>query len=276
MPGSTVRRAFLRAGVAASLSAAARAAGAQPPSVTAGVGKTYVLVHGSWCGGWFFDPVADRLRAAGHRVFTPTQTGLGERKHLLTRDITLDTFIDDLTNVLECEELHDAILVGHSAAGGPITGVVDRMPERIRHVVFLDAIILQNGQSLFTASPPEVVAARRKAAQEVRGVSVVAPPLAAVSSLGLSDGPIADWFRRRATAQPIATYETPLRLGNPTIGNGRPCTYVAFTNPAFSAPEPSRRWAQNQPGWAWVELAAGHAAPITVPDKVAGLLGSIG
>ena len=168
MPSSTVRRAFLRAGAVASLSVAARAAGAQPPIVTTGAGKTYVLVHGSWCGGWFFDPVADRLRAAGHRVLTPTQTGLGERKHLLTRDITLDTFIDDLTNVLEYEELREVILVGHSAAGGPISGVVDRMPERIRHVVYLDAIILQNGQSLFSRIPPEVVAARSKAAQEVQ------------------------------------------------------------------------------------------------------------
>ena len=150
------------------------------------------------------------------------------------------------------------------------------MPERIRHVVYLDAIILQDGQSLFSASPPEVVAARRKAAQEVGGVSVVPPPLAGVSTLGLSDGPIADWFRRRATAQPIATYEAPLKLSNPAIGNGRPCTYVAFTNPAFPSPEPSRRWARTKPSWAWMELAAGHAAPIIVPDKVAEVLGSIG
>jgi len=148
--------------------------------------------------------VADRLRAAGHRVFTPTQTELGERKHLLTPDISLDTFVEDLVNVLEYEELREVILVGHSAAGGPIPGVVDRMPDRIRHVVYLDATILQNGQSLFSTSPPEVVAARRKAAQEIGGVSVVPAPLAGVGALGLSDGPIADWFRRRATPQPIA------------------------------------------------------------------------
>ena len=137
MPRSTARRTFLQAGAVASLAVAARAAGAQAQGVSAGASKTYVLVHGSWCGGWFFDPVADRLRVAGHRVFTPTQTGLGERKHLLTRDITLDTFIEDLVNVLEYEELRDVILVGHSAAGGPIPGVVDRMPDRIRHVVYL-------------------------------------------------------------------------------------------------------------------------------------------
>jgi pimeloyl-ACP methyl ester carboxylesterase len=140
MPTYKNRRAFLQSGAAASLAIAARSAGAQPTSVTARGGKTYVLVHGSWCGGWFFDPVADRLRAAGHRVFTPTQTGLGERKHLLSRDVTLDTFVDDLVNVLECEELRDVILVGHSSAGGPITGVADRMPDRIQRVVYLDAV----------------------------------------------------------------------------------------------------------------------------------------
>ena len=276
MPTYKNRRAFLQSGAAASLAIAARTAGAQPTSVTARGGKTYVLVHGSWCGGWFFDPVADRLRAAGHRVFTPTQTGLGERKHLLSRDVTLDTFVDDLVNVLECEELRDVILVGHSSAGGPITGVADRMPDRIQRIVYLDAFILQSGQSFFGASPPEVAAARRKTAQEIGGVSVVPPPLGGLSSLGLSDGPIADWFRRRVTPQPLATYETPLRLNNPTIGNGRPCNYVAFTNPAFPGPEQSRRWARTQPGWAWAELATGHAAPVIVPDKVAELLGGIG
>ncbi|HJS87604.1 MAG TPA: alpha/beta fold hydrolase [Acetobacteraceae bacterium] len=112
--------------------------------------------NGSWCGGWFFDPVADRLRAQAHRVFTPTQTGLGERSHLLSREVTLDTFITDLANVIEWEELRDVILVGHSFAGGPITGVADRMPDRLRRVVYLDAIILQNGQSFLSTLPPKL------------------------------------------------------------------------------------------------------------------------
>jgi pimeloyl-ACP methyl ester carboxylesterase len=270
------RRLFLQVGAASPLILATRPAGAQPTSASAGGGKTYVLVHGSWCGGWFFGPVADRLRANGHRVFTPTQTGLGERKHLLSREITLDTFVDDLVNVVEWEELNDVILVGHSSAGGPISGVADRMPDRIRHVIYLDSFILRNGQSFFSASSPEVAEARRKSAHEVGGVSVVPPPLGGLSGLGLSDGPVTDWFRRRVTPQPISTYETPLKLGNPVIGNGKPCTYVAFTAPAFPGPEPSRRWAKSQTGWTWVELAAGHAAPVIVPDKVADLLAGIG
>ena len=87
--------------------------------------KTYVLVHGAWHGGWCWRPVADALRAQGHKVFTPTQTGLGDRKHLLSRDITLDVFVDDVANLMEAEELRDAILVGHSFGGSAISGVAD-------------------------------------------------------------------------------------------------------------------------------------------------------
>jgi pimeloyl-ACP methyl ester carboxylesterase len=151
-------------------------------------------------GGWFWAPVAEQLRSQGHRVFTPTQTGLGERKHLLSRDVTLDTFVVDLMNVIEAEELRDVILVGHSSAGAPITGVADRMPERIRHLVYLDAFVLQNGQSSYSTMSPEVREARRKATQEINDVSVLPPPLGALGSLGVSEGTVADWLRRRMTS----------------------------------------------------------------------------
>ena len=94
-------------------------------------------------------------------MFTPTQTGLGERKHLLSRDTTLDTFVEDVANVLDVEDLRDVILVGHSFGGVPITGVADRMPERIRHLVYLDGVILQDGQSFLGSLPPEPAARRR-------------------------------------------------------------------------------------------------------------------
>ena len=152
-------------------------------------GKTYVLVHGSWAGGWIWAPVAERLRAQGHRVFAPTQTGLGERKHLLSRDIGIGTFIDDVANVLEAEELRDVILVGHSSAGLPITGVADRMPERIRHLVYLDAAIAQGGQSFFDIFPQEAVGGRhgRAAAAPPSRRRVGAPPRHAASDRRLRD-----------------------------------------------------------------------------------------
>ena len=131
--------------------------------------QTFVLVHGAWHGGWCWSRVADRLRAAGHQVFTPTQTGLGERKHLLSKDITLDTFTKDIVNVIEAEELSNIVLVGHSFGGLAITGTADAMPERIRHLVYLDSLMVEGGKSPFDSLPPDVVAARRKAADETSG-----------------------------------------------------------------------------------------------------------
>ena len=100
---------------------------------------TFVLVHGAWHGGWCWKKVAPLLRSAGHEVYTPTLTGLGERDHLLTRDIGLDTHIQDIVNVLEYEELTQVVLVGHSYGGMVVTGVAERAHERLRQLVYLDA-----------------------------------------------------------------------------------------------------------------------------------------
>ena len=114
--------------------------------------KTYVLVHGAWHGAWCWREVAGALRAMGHQVTTPTQTGVGERKHLLGKDITLDTFVDDIVNHIEAEEFTDVILVGHSFAGISITGTADKIPYRIRHLVYLDGVIIESGQSAYSTN----------------------------------------------------------------------------------------------------------------------------
>jgi pimeloyl-ACP methyl ester carboxylesterase len=272
------RRSFLAAGVAAApLAIATSPAAAQAPATPPPTGgKTYVLVHGSWCGGWVWAPVAERLRAQGHRVFTPTQTGLGERRHLLSRDITLDTFVTDLTNMIEAEELGEVVLVAHSFGGVPASGAADRLPERIRHLVYLDAVILQGGQSLFGIYPPEVANARRRAAEEAGGgVAVPVPPLGALGQFGLPPGPLAEWVYRRMTPHPLGTYETPLRLERP-VGAGRPRTYVASANPPYAPTEAIRRQVRGQEGWNWVELPTGHFAWLTMTEEVTRLLAAIG
>src|ERR1700712_5022755 len=142
--------------------------------------RTFVLVHGAWHGGWCWSRVADRLRGAGHRVFTPTQTGLGERKHLLSKDITLDIFTSDIVNLIEAEELSDIILVGHSFGGNAISGTADAIPGKIRHLVYLDSLMVDAGKAPFDNLPPDVVAARRKAADETSGgLSLPTPPSSA-------------------------------------------------------------------------------------------------
>ena len=159
-----------RRDVLKTMAVAGLAAGAGDSAATAQTAvQTFVLVHGAWHGGWCWSRVADRLRAAGHRVFTPTQTGLGERKHLLSKDITLDTFTKDIINVIEAEELNNIILVGHSFGGLAISGVADAKPEQIRHLVYLDSLMVEGGKSPFDSLPPDVVAARRKAAEETSG-----------------------------------------------------------------------------------------------------------
>jgi pimeloyl-ACP methyl ester carboxylesterase len=237
-------------------------------------GSTYVLLHGAWHGGWCWRFVADALRARGHHVFTPTQTGVGERKHLLGPDITLEVCVQDLVNVLEMEELADVILVGHSFGGLAISGAADRVPERIRHLVYLDSAILQNGQSAFGGLPTDVVAARRRLVMEAGGgVAIPVPP---VSAFGIpEDHPRADWVRRHLTPHPVSTYETPLHLNNP-LGNGRPRTYIACTAPVYEPLGGVREFVKSAPGWEWREIATGHDAMVTAPEVLSEMLAAIG
>jgi pimeloyl-ACP methyl ester carboxylesterase len=240
----------------------------------AGGNKTYVLMHGSWHGGWCWRLVADALRAEGHRVFTPTQTGLGDRKHLLSPGITLETFVADLANLFEMEELRDVILVGHSFGGLAISGVADRMPERIRHLVYLDSVILENGQRPIDILPADVVESRRKlVAEKGNGVAIPAPP---VTDFGIPDDhPNAEWVRRHLTPHPFGTYESPLILANP-VGNGRPRTYIQCTSPTYAPLERARQWVKRQQGWQWRDIATGHDAMVTEPAELARMLMNIG
>lgn len=233
-------------------------------------GATFVLVHGNWHGGWCWVRVADGLRAEGHRVLAPTQTGLGERRHLSSPSLTVDSFVTDIANVIEAEELREVVLVGHSFAGIVISGAADRMADRMRRLVFLDAVILQDGQCLLDGLPPEAAGQRRQAIRDNEAHGIPPPDPVA---FGVT-GPDSDWLLRRLTPQPAHTHDTPLRLAHP-LGNGLPCSYVACIEPALANIEPSRRWARAQPGWDWHELRTGHDAMVTAPGELTRLLGSI-
>ena len=234
--------------------------------------QTFVLVHGAWHGGWCWSRVADRLRADGHRVFTPTQTGLGERRHLLSKDITLDTFIADVANVIDAEELHDIVLVGHSFGGNAISGVADRMGERIRHLVYLDSLMVEGGKAPFDNLSADVVAARRKAAEESSGgLSLPNPPPLVFGVLDAAD---AEWVKRRLTPHPLSTYTSKLNIKGP-VGNDLPRTYIHCTNPSYAALQASRDWVKAQAGWRWADIATGHDAMVSAPDELSRLLVSV-
>lgn len=229
----------------------------------------FVLVHGAWHGGWCWARVAPLLRAAGHAVFTPTLTGLGERRHLISRDITIATFTLDLMNVIEMEELSDIVLVGHSFAGLPVSGVADRMPERLRHLVYLDSLLVQPGQSPFDGLSPAVVAARRRAAQETSGgLSLPVPP---AEAMGITQPADAAWITRRMTPHPISAHESKLELTH-ALGNGLARTYVDCTAPRYATLDGVKARIKGQPGWGWRDLATGHDAMVSAPEALAAML----
>jgi pimeloyl-ACP methyl ester carboxylesterase len=229
------------------------------------------LVHGTWHGGWCWSKTADRLRKLGHAVHTPTLTGVGERRHLLSPDITLQTFVQDIANVLIWENLHDVILVGHSFGGVVISGVADLMPERLSQLIYLDAFILESGVSTFDTLPEETVAKLRAAA---RALPIPAVPAPKPSNLGLQEPGDIAFVQERLTPQPLGTYESALRLNHP-MGNGLPCTYLHCTAPSFPVVEGARQWVKKNTDWAWAELSAGHDAMVSAPDLVAARLDAL-
>jgi pimeloyl-ACP methyl ester carboxylesterase len=229
--------------------------------------RTFVLVHGAWHGGWCFADTAASLRARGHRVFTPTQTGLGERAHLLSKSITLDIFIDDVANMLTFEDLADVVLVGHSFAGSTISGVADRMKEKLRCLVYLDALMIESGQTPSDQFPDDVREKRAKLAERSGGLSL---PVPAASSFGVTDPVQAALLARKLTPHPYSTYDSPLRLRN-QVANGVPATYIVCTDPLYRPLQPSRDWVKRT-GMASVELATGHDAMISAPQALADLL----
>ena len=227
-----------------------------------------VLLHGAWHGGWCWRRVADILRARGHYVTTPTQTGLGERAHLLSPDITLDTFIDDLVMHLRAEDLSDVVLVGHSFGGGPISGVAEREGARLRRLVYLDANLCFAGETPLSAAPPETQALRRQMAKDSSGGLILpAPPAAA---MGVMDKADASWLEAKMTPHPFRTFETPLSIEGPP-GAGLPARYIICADPIYPVLEGSRRRAAEL-GWPTPEIAAGHDAMVTVPEALADML----
>ena len=235
--------------------------------------KTFVLAHGSWHGGWCWRRVADQLRGKGHVVYTPSYTGMGDRAHLLSKDITISTFVDDLVQVIQSEELTNVVLVGHSFGGVPISGVADRIPEKIAHLVYLDSVLVESGRSAFSYYPPAEVEARIKAAEKAtNGVAVPVPQqLPAVWGLGKEGDPDYDWVRRRLSPHPLQSYTTALTFKAP-VGGNLPRTYIHCTQPSHPVLEDSRKLVRSWTGWKWVDLAAPHDAMITHADPVVGLL----
>ena len=240
-----------------------------------GVPLTYsfVLVHGAWHGAWCWRRVIDILRSAGHTVFGPTLTGFGERVHLTRPGLTIEDFATDIVNVIAAEELKDIILVGHSFGGNIVSAVADRVPEQLKHLVYIDTLVLRNGENGFSPLDPVTVAQRIALAEKTSGGLTIPPPSPQV--FGVSEPADADWLRRQLTPLPLNCYQVPIHLKHP-LGNGVKKTYIACTNPVYEPAVRTHDWVKSQSEWQYLELSTSHDAMITDPQGLAEMLTACG
>lgn len=233
---------------------------------------TFVIVYGAWSGAHAWRWVRPLLRDAGHDVFTPSLTGLGERAHLLHEDVDLDTHVRDVVGTLEFEDLDNVVLVGHSYGGMVIAGVADRVPDRVAHLVYLDAEVPEDGQSELDLVPPDERADFEESARS-RGEGWRVPP-PVPDPLPPDLPPDVHWVLTRMRPQPLRTFAQPLRLSNASPPPRR--TYVLHTESKEDQEPPAHvERARSDPEWGFEELPAGHAAHVTAPRELADLLISL-
>ena len=228
-----------------------------PPQITQGVRHTYVLVHGASGGGWDWRTIDNLLSADGHDVYRPTLAGLGEKVHLSNPDIDLTTHINDIANVILFEDLQDVVLVGHSYGGMVITGVLNLIPQRIKHAIFLDAAVPNDGMSAEDTFPPESMQR-----SNVEDGIVYFPWLDGNAPLP------------RDVPQSLKTFTEPVSFDNPAARKV-PATFIAFISPEVSIED--RRaglsWQHAEArGWTVITLNSDHNAQRSHPQELTALL----
>lgn len=226
----------------------------------------FVLVHGSFHGGWCWKKVVPTLREAGHEVYTPTMTGLGERHHLVSPHVGLHVNVDDIVQVLDYEDLTDVILVGHSYGSLVVTGVAERRPDRLRRLVHLDGYLPEDGQSAWDLTP-EAGELWQELADE-NGHGWLVPPPDVTESYGITDPEDVEWLEERLVPTTLLTHEEPLEAPE---GNAKelPRTFIwcseyeTFSHMATKAREE---------GLDYHEIETGHDAMVSAPEELAHIL----
>ncbi|MFB9838550.1 alpha/beta fold hydrolase [Actinoallomurus acaciae] len=243
---------------------------------------TYVLVPGFWLGGWVWEAVGARLRAAGHEVHQVTLTGLGDRAHLATPEVGIETHTLDVVNTLRYGDLREVILVGHSGGGLPVAQAADRVSERLTRVVYLESVPLPDGTRQFDVNPPEArTEIERRVAEEGEGWRLPPPPFAEVAEdprnlAGLNPADLR-LLRERSVPQPFATATEPLRRTHRSTPV--PETLIACM---FAEEQVRRMIADKHPMMAGfdgvpqvVPLPTGHYPMLSRPDDTARALASL-
>jgi pimeloyl-ACP methyl ester carboxylesterase len=235
----------------------------------------FVLVHGAWHGAWCWRDVLPHLHRAGHRAFAVTLTGLGDRAHLLSASIGLETHIQDVMATLEAEELQQVVLVGHSYAGMLITAVADRMPQRLSHLVYVDAVVPKPGECWSSTHAPATQRLRLGAARQ-DPLYAFPPPDPGVFGLAAEAH---DWVRRRQTPHPAHTYTDPLNF-DPARVAAIPHTFINCLNPTLATIDAIRPRVISKEFWSghWlpnarlVDLQTGHDPMVSEPAALVSLL----
>jgi pimeloyl-ACP methyl ester carboxylesterase len=229
-------------------------------------GKTFVLVHGAWHGGWCWRRVRDVLEARGHKVFAPTLTGLGERSHLLDGRVNLSTHVTDIVNVLRWERLADVVLCGHSYGGFVVSGVAEVVGEAIASIVLLDAFVPGNGESM--ADCGAAATRERIAAATAAGETTLTPIPAAAFQVNERDRA---WVDALCVPQPLATFteKAVLTGARERIARKVYIRATGYESAVFSA---CHARLASDPTWRTCEMPCGHDAMIDMPERLAELL----
>lgn len=227
----------------------------------------FVLVHGAWHGGWCYTRVRDRLEAQGHRVFTPTLTGLGERSHLMSKDINLDTHITDVVNVIKWENLRNVVLCGHSYGGWVVSGVAEQTLDKIGSIVFLDAYMPDDGESGQTAGSAFT---QEGIAKALKTGAISRPGPTAKDFMVASDDDQA-WVDSKTTEQPLGVSLQPIKLTGARDKVAKKSYILAET---YNSPN-FRRYFETcaaDPRWTTYTVPCGHDVMVDMPDRLADIL----
>ena len=233
------------------------------------MGATFLVCHGAWSAGWAWKKMHPLMTAAGHRLVTPTYTGLGERAHLANPSIDLETHIQDILNVIHYEDLRDIVLVGHSYGGMVATGVADRARDRVAQLIYIDAFVPKDGERLLDLLNESERQRMRELAKAGDGWRV--PPNPTPPDTPPED---IEWLNARRVDMPIRCFETPLKLHGGPLTLPRSYIYATRITPADTFGRFAAR-AKSEPGWRCHDFDASHSPAVSAPEKLMAVLQEI-
>jgi pimeloyl-ACP methyl ester carboxylesterase len=230
--------------------------------------KTFLVCHGAWSAGWAWKKMHPLMSKAGHRLVTPSYTGLGERAHLAIPSIDLETHIADMLNVIKYEDLRDIVLVGHSYGGMVATGVADRARDKVKQLIYVDAFVPHDGQSLLDLNEKD-----RQRVEDLAssGDGWRVPPNPTPPDTPPAD---VDWLSERRVHMPVKCFQSRLKLQGGPLTLPRSYIYATRITPSDTF-GPFAKMAKADPAWGYYEIDASHAPNVTAPDALMALLEKI-